>query len=133
MCYMWGGWDAIDDFKTKIADGYGTGTGGGLTYEEFRRVGRLGCGTCYETFASQLRPLLRRIHGSADHTGGVPSALEGDHFRLRAIRKLKDELTRAVQAEDYERAAELRDTIRSGERELGSTEAGDVDVRDDDQ
>lgn len=105
----------------------------GLTYGRFRRSGRLGCGTCYETFASQLRPLLRRIHGSADHTGGVPSALEGDHFRLRAIRKLKDELTRAVEAEDYERAAELRDTIRSGERELGSTEAGDVDVRDDDQ
>ena len=59
--------------------------------------------------------------------------MEGDHFRLRAIRKLKDELTRAVQAEDYERAAELRDTIRSRECELGSTEAGDVDVRDDDQ
>ena len=100
----------------------------GLTYEAFRRAGRLGCGTCYEAFASQLEPLLRRIHGSTDHTGGVPSIEEGGHFRRREIRKLKDELTRAVAAEDYERAAELRDTVRSRERELGSTETGDVDV-----
>ena len=100
----------------------------GLTYEAFRRAGRLGCGTCYEAFASQLKPLLRRIHGSADHTGGVPSTDEGGHFRRREISKLKRELTRAVAAEDYERAAELRDTVRARERELGSTETGDVDV-----
>ncbi|MCK4680346.1 UvrB/UvrC motif-containing protein [bacterium] len=100
----------------------------GLTYEAFRRAGRLGCGTCYETFASQLKPLLRRIHGSTDHTGGVPSTDEGGHFRRREISKLKRELTRAVAAEDYERAAELRDTVRARERELGSTETGDVDV-----
>ena len=100
----------------------------GLTYEAFRRAGRLGCGTCYEAFASQLKPLLRRIHGSTDHTGGVPSADEGGHFRRREILKLKGELSRAVQAEDYERAAEIRDTVRSRERELGSTETGDVDA-----
>lgn len=100
----------------------------GLTYEAFRRAGRLGCATCYEAFASQLRPLLRRIHGSANHAGGAPSAVRGDHFRRGEILKLKGELNRAVRAEDYERAAELRDTIRSGERALGSMETGDVDV-----
>ncbi len=100
----------------------------GLTYEAFRRAGRLGCGTCYEAFASQLKPLLRRVHGSTDHTGGVPSTDEGGQFRRREISKLKRELTRAVAAEDYERAAELRDTVRARERELASTETGDVDV-----
>jgi len=89
----------------------------GLTYGEFRRVGRLGCGTCYESFGSELRPLLRRIHGSTKHTGCVPSEVSGDHMRLGEIRKLKVELTRAVAEEDYERAAELRDDIRSRECE----------------
>jgi hypothetical protein len=36
MGYKWGGWNDIDDFMEKIADGYGTGTGGGAnTYEYF--------------------------------------------------------------------------------------------------
>ena len=100
----------------------------GLTYGQFRQVGRLGCGTCYEAFASQLKPLLRRIHGSTDHTGGVPSEASGGHLRRREIRKLKDELARAVAAEDYERAAEIRDTVRSREHELAGAEAGDVDA-----
>ncbi len=95
----------------------------GLTYGEFRRVGRLGCGTCYATFEAQLLPLLRRIHGSAEHTGCVPSEISGDHLRRKEIARLKSELARAVAAEDYELAAELRDTIRARECELVSVES----------
>jgi protein arginine kinase activator len=105
----------------------------GLAYAEFRRVGRLGCGTCYETFGAQLLPLLRRIHGSAEHLGCSPSEISGDHLRRREITELKGELTRAVQTEDYERAAELRDTIRARECELASAEKADVDTRNDDE
>jgi protein arginine kinase activator len=105
----------------------------GLTYGEFRRLGRLGCGTCYEAFGTQLRPLLRRIHGSAEHTGCAPSEISGDHLRRREILKLKGELNRAVAAEDYELAAELRDTISARECELVSAEAVDVDTRDNDE
>lgn len=105
----------------------------GLNYGEFRRVGRLGCGTCYETFVTQLKPLLRRIHGSAEHAGRVPSEISGDHLRRKEMLKLKDELSRAVQAEDYERAAELRDAIRAMECQLVSTESKDVDARNNDE
>lgn len=105
----------------------------GLTYGKFRGVGRLGCGTCYETFGGQLRPLLRRIHGSAEHTGCVPSAVSGDHLRRKEITKLRGELSRAVQAEDYELAAQLRDAIRAMECELVSAETGNVDTRNDDE
>ena len=105
----------------------------GLTYEKFRRVGRLGCGTCYESFGSELRPLLRRIHGSTEHAGCVPSEVLGDHMSLGEIRELKLELTRAVAAEDYERAAELRDDIRSRECEPGTAETADVDTRNNDE
>jgi protein arginine kinase activator len=90
----------------------------GLSYEEFRRGGRLGCAGCYEAFASELKPLLRRIHGSTEHTGRVPGDAEGDYLRRREIRKLKAELATAVAEEDYERAADLRDSIRHAESGL---------------
>jgi protein arginine kinase activator len=85
----------------------------GLTFGEFREVGRLGCPHCYETFESYLRGLLRRVHGSTQHVGKVslppdPTASELEK-RLDALRR---KLERAVRSEDFERAAVLRDEIR---------------------
>ena len=109
-----------------------------LSYGEFRRTGKLGCGTCYDSFRGELRPLLRRIHGSTEHTGRVPSCLEADFDSRREVKRLRAELAQAVRGEEYERAAELRDLIRS--KESGRAAAGgpepehsDVDVRNDDE
>jgi len=86
----------------------------GLTFRDFRESGRLGCPHCYETYASHLQRLLRRVHGSTQHVGKVylppdPSASDLER-RLQALRR---KLNRAVESEDFERAAELRDEIRS--------------------
>jgi len=86
----------------------------GLTFQDFRETGRLGCPHCYETFATHLRRLLRRIHGATQHVGKVylppdPSATEMQK-RLQGLRR---RLHRAIESEDFERAAELRDQIRS--------------------
>ena len=88
----------------------------GLTFADFRETGRLGCPHCYETFATHLRRLLRRIHGGVQHVGKVylppdPTASEMEK-RLEGLRR---KLHRAVESEDFERAAELRDQIRSME------------------
>jgi protein arginine kinase activator len=88
----------------------------GLTFQDFRETGRLGCPQCYETFATHLRKLLRRIHGGVQHVGKVylppdPSASDMER-RLDGLRR---KLHRAVESEDFERAAELRDQIRSME------------------
>lgn len=85
----------------------------GLTNADFRETGRLGCPHCYESFAAELPKLLRRVHGRANHVGKVylppdPSASEMEK-RLEGLRR---RLTRAVQTEDFERAAEIRDEIR---------------------
>jgi protein arginine kinase activator len=85
-----------------------------LTFRDFRESGRLGCPHCYETYASHLQRLLRRVHGSTQHVGKVylppdPSASDLER-RLQALRR---KLNRAVESEDFERAAELRDEIRS--------------------
>ncbi len=86
----------------------------GLSTADFKEVGRLGCPQCYSTFEEYLRGLLRRIHGGTQHVGKVylppdPSASEKEK-RLEALRRT---LVRAIDSEDFERAAELRDQIRT--------------------
>jgi protein arginine kinase activator len=89
----------------------------GKTYAEFKETGRLGCGACYVTFSAQLKPLLRRIHGATAHVGKRPN---GDHAAPQAqrseVRELRDELRRALEREDFERCAELRDKIKLAQR-----------------
>lgn len=89
-----------------------------LTYSKFRETGRLGCPHCWVTFEPQLRGLLRRVHGSTTHTGKVylpadPSASD----RRKRLEVLRRKLSRAVDSEDFERAAELRDAINALESE----------------
>ena len=85
----------------------------GLTFATFKDTGRLGCPHCYTSFEKSLRRLLNRIHGGSQHTGKVylppnPTATDLDK-RLDALRR---RLQRAVDSEDFERAALLRDQIR---------------------
>jgi protein arginine kinase activator len=85
----------------------------GLTTSDFKEVGRLGCPQCYPTFESYLRGLLRRIHGGTHHVGKVylppdPTVSE----REKQLETLRRKLARAIDTEDFERAAELRDQIR---------------------
>ncbi|UCF19509.1 MAG: UvrB/UvrC motif-containing protein [Gemmatimonadota bacterium] len=83
------------------------------TVDDFRRTGRLGCPHCYSVFESQLRAILRRIHGSTYHLGKVyvPPASEAAERSAR-LSGLRRKLQRAVEAEDFERAAVIRDQIR---------------------
>ena len=86
----------------------------GLTFAAFRETGRLGCPHCYETFEAHLRRLLRRVHGGTKHVGKIylppdPTVSEIE----KQMEGLRRRLNRAVEAEDFERAAELRDQIRS--------------------
>lgn len=86
----------------------------GLTFADFRETGRLGCPHCYETYGPQLQRLLRRVHGGTQHVGKIylpPDPSESD--LERRLDGLKRRLNRAVDSEDFERAAELRDEIRS--------------------
>ncbi len=88
----------------------------GLTYEAFRKSGRLGCGSCYDTFRRYLAPLLKKIHGSAQHVGRVPSApvsKKVPQLQDDPLEELRGKLKSAVAAEAFEEAAKLRDQIRT--------------------
>lgn len=84
----------------------------GCSFRQFRKTGRLGCAHCYLTFEQEMGALLRKIHGSAEHVGIVGSEAIGpmEETEERLI-NLRRELRRAVEKEEYERAAELRDEI----------------------
>ena len=86
----------------------------GSTYNEFQESRRLGCPQCYFTFEQELGSLLRRIQGSQVHVGKGPrdvaTNLSTKESRLKELRRLLQE---SVRKEEYERAAMLRDEIRS--------------------
>jgi protein arginine kinase activator len=85
----------------------------GATLRDFRDSGRLGCDQCYLTFDFHLRDLLRRLHGSSQHVGEryeVPGVDEADP-KSRLL-ELRAQLRRAVESENFELAAELRDRLR---------------------
>ena len=90
----------------------------GMSYEDFKKVGRLGCSECYTTFRKSLSTLLRRIHGSTSHVGKVPLSLSGSTTvkGRNELQELKRRLQRAIEGEDFEEAAKIRDRLRELER-----------------
>jgi len=83
------------------------------TLRDFKASGRLGCAHCYGAFESSLRELLRRVHGNSRHVGRrydppSPDVLE----RETTLGELRDRLRRAIESEQFELAADLRDRIR---------------------
>ncbi|NIM03061.1 hypothetical protein GTN66_02785 [bacterium] len=86
------------------------------TYADFRESGRLGCSECYRTFNKELMPLLRRLHGSVRHTGRVPLKKVGVGRKAKEIIELRRELQRAIDKEEYEKAAVIRDKIKGLEK-----------------
>ncbi|HZE93308.1 MAG TPA: UvrB/UvrC motif-containing protein [Gemmatimonadales bacterium] len=90
----------------------------GSTLRDFRDSGRLGCDQCYVSFDAHLRDLLRRLHGSSQHVGERYAApgeggggSDASDPRSRLL-DLKAQLRQAVEGENFELAAELRDRIR---------------------
>ena len=97
----------------------------GGTLKDFRETGRLGCAQCYTTFEPHLRDLLRRLHGSSRHAGEQyagasgaaapltsPSPAAPAPSRSHEVGELREQLKRAVEAENFELAAELRDKLK---------------------
>ncbi len=84
----------------------------GTTHQDFKKGGRLGCEACYHVFRPVLEPLLDGMHAGINHLGKIPS---------RSVEKKSDEeneeilhkaLKKAVEEENYEKAAELRDRLK---------------------
>lgn len=89
----------------------------GSTYSEIAKTGHVGCANCYELFADQLYPSIRRIHGNTTHCGKNSVAAKSaekpaEETKESKINALKKQLDEAISEQNFERAAELRDEIK---------------------
>jgi protein arginine kinase activator len=80
-----------------------------LTVEELRKLSLFGCAQCYATFGSALAPLFKRIHGEARHRGRIPG---GERVMPVSVDALRNHLREAIESENFEDAARLRDELR---------------------
>ncbi len=84
----------------------------GITYSQFKQAGRLGCPKDYTVFQKGLIPFLERIHGATRHRGKVPRNITQDGGLAAERLRLRRELVAAVENEQYEVAARIRDQLR---------------------
>lgn len=83
-----------------------------MGFADFSKKGKMGCGQCYETFRPQLRDLLRKIHGASEHKGKTPETKAEELIPVREERRLREELRHAIEEENFEGAAKIRDQIK---------------------
>lgn len=94
----------------------------GMTYGEFRKGGMVGCAECYHAFREPMTALLQRIHGNTQHAGRVPGGVHSGVSIRMSIDRLKQQLSKAVENEEYEQAAKFRDAIRALTAQLNAHE-----------
>jgi protein arginine kinase activator len=100
-----------------------------LSYDDFKKIGRLGCSSCYSAFAPHLIPLLKRIHGSIVHTGKVQKGIPFVEVAKKAepvkakfsLGDLRNKLQEAIRLENFEEAAKLRDKIKELEKKMSQS------------
>ncbi len=83
----------------------------GLTYKDFKKTGKLGCGRCYDVFKEVLLPVLKRIHGLAKHVGRVPIKTGVKVKQVRQVQELEAKLQKVIELEQFEEAAKIRDQL----------------------
>jgi protein arginine kinase activator len=84
----------------------------GLTTADFRRTGRLGCASCYQSFVPLIRPVLEDMHAGTVHQGKVPEVALSRQSSAAELQGLENALQRAIAEEAYEDAAKFRDQIQ---------------------
>jgi protein arginine kinase activator len=83
-----------------------------LSFDEIAKMGKVGCAECYRTFFDELASTIQRIHGRVLHGESTPAPVREESCDEK-ITKRKAALQEAIQAQDFETAAKLRDEIRA--------------------
>ena len=98
----------------------------GSSYTDIQRTGMMGCADCYKLFENEIMPTIRKIHGNTTHCGKNSAALRAERAGsvvenapvaepVSELEKLRAELNKAIENQEFEKAAELRDRIKSME------------------
>ena len=89
-----------------------------MKYSTFKKTGKVGCNQCYQVFRDNLSPLVRKIHGSDKHTGKIPNNASQEIKIKKDIEDLNKKLKAAIENEEYELAAQIRDELKLKNQEL---------------
>ena len=91
----------------------------GMTFEGFTSGGgKLGCAVCYQVFSRQLESILKNVQASIRHEGKIPKKSGQAMIQKREADRLRILMGKAIEEENFEEAARLRDEIRALESEL---------------
>jgi protein arginine kinase activator len=85
----------------------------GMSYHEFTKKGLFGCEECFNVFDQKLDNLFKRIHGNIRHNGKYPLSFQQKLETESELFELKKEMQTAVEKENFEKAAEIRDKIHA--------------------
>ena len=83
----------------------------GNTFNDIVNSGKIGCADCYTTFYDKLLPSLQRIHGKTRHEGKNPTIIKAEVTNVNPIEDLEEQLRIAIDEQNFEKAAQLRDKI----------------------
>ncbi|MHC1720097.1 MAG: UvrB/UvrC motif-containing protein [Clostridiaceae bacterium] len=84
----------------------------GTYFSEFKKKGYLGCSECYRSFEEVIDPIIRKVQGNIKHSGKIPGEKIKIDTRNGELEKLQAMLQKAVEDEEYEKAAVIRDQIK---------------------
>jgi protein arginine kinase activator len=93
----------------------------GFTHADFKKAGRLGCSTCYQTFSEGLEGLLKTMHKGTRHIGKVPAGMQQARVLTEKVKALQKKLGKAIEDENFEAAAALRDELKQLSTRIGGT------------
>ncbi len=84
----------------------------GFTQTELKKTARLGCSNCYKVFSDALSGMIKSMHKGTSHIGKCPCHFRAEREKKELLSNLEEELKTAVESENYEQAAKIRDSIR---------------------
>jgi protein arginine kinase activator len=94
-----------------------------FSLEDYRKVGRLGCGDCYLAFGVEIEQRLPSLHKGLEHSGRAPAGLLELELKRSLIDRLNNNLEKAIAIEDYEAAATIRDELQFATKDLSEEES----------
>mgnify|MGYP002861661152 CR=1 FL=1 len=85
----------------------------GFTSAQLKKIGRMGCPQCYETFQDGLDQMLSSMHKGTRHLGKIPARAIADSRKNASMEELKHALQSAISEERYEEAARIKKEIQA--------------------
>ncbi|MGJ8657524.1 MAG: UvrB/UvrC motif-containing protein [Akkermansiaceae bacterium] len=90
----------------------------GFTLDDLRKIGRLGCSSCYEQFGGEVKSMIGNMHKGTKHKGKVPEGMLLVIEAKSKLKKLQSLLDKAIADEEYEKAGELKNELATFKKSL---------------